>query len=148
MVLNRRCLCLCLCACVWEHSVLLFSSRSYVWLFLAVFSPEPLAEFNCLFFFPYSTCVHVCLPACHSLCRCRSLFLTETRRRSPKATAQRRTLSETSILFAWQDFPESPNENMAGERACRSPSLVLCELLREAEEKPLLFKTSRGELKL
>lgn len=65
------------CARVWEHSVLLFLSRSDVGLFLAVLSQELLAGFNCLFSFLYSTCVHVRLSACHSRCLCHSLFLPD-----------------------------------------------------------------------
>lgn len=74
---------------VWEHSVLLFPSRSDVWLFLAVFSPEPLAGFNCLCF------LATCTPACRSVCRRHSLFLTETRRRFPPRRSCRDALSET-----------------------------------------------------
>lgn len=75
---------------VWEHSVLLFPSRSDVWLFLAVFSPEPLAGFNCLCFL--ATCTPARLPFCLSA----SLpFSAETGRRLPPRRSCRDALSET-----------------------------------------------------
>lgn len=55
---------------VWEHSVLLSQSRSDVWLFLAAFSLEP----DCLFFFLYSTCLHLHSSACYSLIHRRVSF--------------------------------------------------------------------------
>lgn len=151
---------------VWEHSVLLFPSRSDVRLFLALFSQEPLAGFNCLVFLPCSTCVHVHLSACPpSFALSASLLyswhkLADTPS-SPDGCAQtfsqRRACTETSNLFTWQDFPNPPHENSAaGEKqgVCLSCffslsfSVCLCDRGTKERGKLLLFKTSRGELKL
>lgn len=127
-----------------------------VWLFLAVLSPEPLAGFNC-FIFPFRTlpvCMYICLPV--------SLPVTETGRRSLKTFVPRRTSSlplsprlQSYSLDKISRIPPSWKQcsRREEEREFVSVSFSLSISLdvwqgHKREEKLLLFKTSRGELKL
>lgn len=155
------------CLCVLFGNIQCFCSRSDVRLFLAMFSQEPLAGFNCLVFLPCSTCVHVDLSACPPPFALSASLLYSWHKpadtpSSPDGCAQtfsqRRARTETSNLFTWQDFPNPPRENSAGGESREfvsvafsvylSFSVCLCDRGTKERGKLLLFKTSRGELKL
>lgn len=88
--LNRPRLRLCLCACVWEHSVLLFPSRSDVWLFLAVCSlSRAFGWVQLLVFFSLSV-VYLC--ACTSA---RPLLSLSVSLSFPDVSTRRRSRTET-----------------------------------------------------
>lgn len=82
------------CVRVWERSALLSRSRSDVWLFLAVFSPEPLPGSHCLFSFLYSTCLRFHSSACYSLTQRRG-SLTSGRQTFPPWSADFNNIQKT-----------------------------------------------------
>lgn len=154
---------MCVCACVWEHSVLVFPSRSDVGLFLAVFSQEPLAGFNCLFFFPIlylCAWTSACLPSSPSV----SLLLCwQKSADAPSRRSRGDTLSETCMqrlqsytLDKISRIPSWKQCSWRREGVCLSTHcfshcfavFLLKEMGTQKEKTSLLFKTSREELKL
>ncbi len=124
MVLNRLCLRLCLCACVWEQSVLLFPSRSDVWLFLAcVFSLRSLwlGSTACFSSLTLPVCMYVCLSVCLSVCLPFSLSVSlsvffSDRKRGRLHTPTRSQRHQDTHMPSFNPihltrFPESPHEN-------------------------------------
>lgn len=149
-----------MCVCVWEHSVLVFPSRSDVGLFLAVFSQEPLAGFNCLFFFPIlylCAWTSACLPSSPSV----SLSCADRSRQTLPQDAHAETRSRRRACRDFNPilltrFPLMKTVQLEKRRSlslysCFShcfPVFLLKEMGTQKEKTSLLFKTSREELKL
>lgn len=124
---------------VWEHSVLLFPSRSDVWLFLALCSLSgAFGLVQLLVFLPV-----LYLYVCHSLCRCHSLFSDRERKTFSTAAARRRTHQGFNPTDKISQIPPTRENIEVGDKFVPN-SLSLYILLCKRN----LLKTSRGELKL